>query len=590
MKIRFYFSVLLALQLPLLAGAISQGVDSYIFNPPGHPDKDVPVWTYRPPGLSLDAPIVFVCHGTNRNGETYRNNWIQEANELRFILIVPEFTSDAFPGSRRYNQGYMLTLGGDPIPREQWSTQVIEDLFDDVVSRTEGGQEHYYLYGHSAGGQFVQRLLFFLPDIRVAKAVIANPGWYTVADTAIEYPFGLDNSPFDLELLGERLGEGHALLLSENDNDPNANSLNRSPEADAQGTNRFDRGLFFHAHTGEFAQSNDFDFNWSLAFAPNIAHSNSDVSPYAARLLFSDWKQVGAYLYNGDGSEITQDFSRGLPASTNNNNEWIDNETFPGWYIEFAETGVPETYRINHLTTAGSVQQWRANETATEGFIGGRASDTSGDIHYALRITNNSGQALNRFTLSYTGVQFRNSNSGVQNTIEVDWKTGPVSSIAHDEGWVAVPELTFNAPHVGDGESSAVNVDPYDSNNRIALGPLTIEDVLWLPGESLWLRWTDENAPGVDHGIGIDSVQFSALRTEFDPGLSLELMAVAIGDSEIRLALGESELGFFYQLQASSSLDQWEDLGEPAVGNGPLEWIVEADEDSKFYRIYRYQP
>lgn len=269
----------------------------------------------------------------------------------------------------------------------------------------------------------------------------------------------------------------------------------------------------------------------------------------------------------------------------------MDNLTFPGFYIEFAETGTPEIYRINNLSTSGSVQQWRADNNATQGFIGGRASDVSGDIHYAIRITNNSGLALNKFTLRFDGVQFRNSNSGFINNIHVDWQIGEIESIASAENWNAIPALTFEAPVAGDGQSPAVNLDPYHANNRTVIGPVTVDNIVWMPGESLWLRWTDENAPGVDHGVGIDNIRFSAIRTEFNAVNPLEFSATAIGDSKLLLAIRESDSGFFYQLQRSTTLTQWEDMGTPISNeHGPIEWTVDAENNQQFYRVYRYQP
>src|SRR5271155_4121645 len=38
----------------------------------------------------------------------------------------------------------------------------------------------YYLYGHSAGGQFAHRLVLFMPNARYQRVVAANPGYYTM--------------------------------------------------------------------------------------------------------------------------------------------------------------------------------------------------------------------------------------------------------------------------------------------------------------------------------------------------------------------------------------------------------------------------
>jgi hypothetical protein len=58
------------------------------------------------------------------------------------------------------------------------------------VIRVEG----YYLYGHSAGAQFVHRHLAFIcaggNPLRVIRAVAANAGFYTEPTFEVPFPFG----------------------------------------------------------------------------------------------------------------------------------------------------------------------------------------------------------------------------------------------------------------------------------------------------------------------------------------------------------------------------------------------------------------
>ncbi len=44
-------------------------------------------------------------HGANRDPLRYRDQWIDEAQEGGFVVIVPEFSRTDFPGSRSYNLG-----------------------------------------------------------------------------------------------------------------------------------------------------------------------------------------------------------------------------------------------------------------------------------------------------------------------------------------------------------------------------------------------------------------------------------------------------------------------------------------------------
>lgn len=80
----------------------------------------------------------------------------------------------------------------------------------------------YVIYGHSAGGQFSHRLCYFEgmmsaghPEYpRIEKALIANPGWYTMPDTSMYYPYGLDRTPLpDMKALLEEFVRLPKVLL-----------------------------------------------------------------------------------------------------------------------------------------------------------------------------------------------------------------------------------------------------------------------------------------------------------------------------------------------------------------------------------------
>ena len=83
----------------------------------------------------------------------------------------------------------MVTPKGRCLPPSHWSYTIIEDLFSAVVSM--GVQRKgYNIYGHSAGAQFVHRLVQFLPTCRVETAVAANSGWYTMPCLLARWPYG----------------------------------------------------------------------------------------------------------------------------------------------------------------------------------------------------------------------------------------------------------------------------------------------------------------------------------------------------------------------------------------------------------------
>ena len=63
-------------------------------------------------------------------------------------------------------------------------------------------------------------------------------------------------------------------------------NLARSPEALAQGNNRFERGNNFYDSAKNEASRLGMTFNWKLTTVPGAAHNDAQLAQTAARLLF----------------------------------------------------------------------------------------------------------------------------------------------------------------------------------------------------------------------------------------------------------------------------------------------------------------
>lgn len=249
-------------------------------------DKPIPVRYFAPEGSLETAEILIVMHGTGRNGSGYRNDWMGPLRDKNVLIIVPEFPSPTYPGSRSYNLGNMYNENDELNPEEIWTFSMIEPLFDYVKSIVDSEQEQYYLYGHSAGAQFVHRFAFYKSDNRAKVMISANAGWYVIPDFNISYPYGLHSAPVDGTSLGNSFGKRLIVLLGEEDNDPNDANLRKTEEAEAQGPHRFARGNFFFEASGMAADSLQTTFNWERITVPGVGHSNLGMAPHAAKILF----------------------------------------------------------------------------------------------------------------------------------------------------------------------------------------------------------------------------------------------------------------------------------------------------------------
>ncbi len=265
---------------------LAVGTGSFVYvDEANDPDKPVTVWYHRPEGTDNAVPVVFVMHGVRRNGETYRDNWIDLADENKFLVVVPEFTKKAFPGSWRYNMGNVFYAAGGRKPKDEWAFTYIESIFE-ALRRDHGlTAEKYDIFGHSAGSQFVHRMVLFMPNARIRTAIAANAGWYTMVDPDVAMPYGLAETETDTARIRDALGTRLIVLLGEADNDPNHRFLRRATEAMAQGAHRFERGHTFFATARDYAGRIGAPFAWELETVPGVGHSNRKMAPAAAKLL-----------------------------------------------------------------------------------------------------------------------------------------------------------------------------------------------------------------------------------------------------------------------------------------------------------------
>ena len=104
-----------------------------------------------------------------------------------------------------------------------------------------------YLWGHSAGGQFVHRLLATQPHGIFEAVGAANSGWYTLPTLDLDYPDGLGGIGLTREDVVRLLGYPLVIFSGDQDIDGTAENFPRHEAAMAQGPNRFARAQFYIA-------------------------------------------------------------------------------------------------------------------------------------------------------------------------------------------------------------------------------------------------------------------------------------------------------------------------------------------------------
>ena len=254
--------------------------------------KPVKVYFHIPETTDANTPIVFLFHGDDRNASAYRDALINKSETYQFILLAPEFSEEYYPTGDQYNLGNVFVDGDNPSPatlnqESVWTFSIIEPLFDYVKQTMSNHAPTYHIIGHSAGGQFAHRLVFFKPNARFDTVVASASGWYTVPDASVDFPYGLKKSPLINQSLAQLYTKKLHIQIGSADNDPNSPGLRHNAQADAQGLNRLTRAHYFFNFANDHALENNYTFQWQITTAEGLNHSFGPAVNYAADLIFN---------------------------------------------------------------------------------------------------------------------------------------------------------------------------------------------------------------------------------------------------------------------------------------------------------------
>jgi pimeloyl-ACP methyl ester carboxylesterase len=150
---------------------------------------------YVPDTHSSGSRVLVVVHGETRPdqdvaalAETFINRWTGFAEQTGAVIVAPAFSQLDF-GSDGDGRGGYRGLYGRVMGADEFLHNVLTHV-GHVTSVPTAGRR-FFLYGHSAGGQFANRYLVRHPD-RVIAAVLSAPGRYAFPDEGAPWHFGMD--------------------------------------------------------------------------------------------------------------------------------------------------------------------------------------------------------------------------------------------------------------------------------------------------------------------------------------------------------------------------------------------------------------
>ena len=268
-----------------LAAAL-RGRVSIPYEDPGSPGRRLVLECYRPAHHAADRPVVLVQHGMGRNGDEYRDAWIPAADRHGLLIVATTFPEADWPGPLHYNDGHVRDEAGAVRPREGWSNAIPARVFGMLLEAGVTVLQRPYLWGHSAGGQFVHRLVGLQGPEMFEAVGVANAGWFTLPTLERPYPEGLGEIGLDDAAVERLLTYPTVIFAGDEDVETRADNLPKHEAALAQGPHRFARAHFYLEAGRAEAKRRGVECGWQLVPVPGVGHEGQGMAAAAAGYWF----------------------------------------------------------------------------------------------------------------------------------------------------------------------------------------------------------------------------------------------------------------------------------------------------------------
>jgi pimeloyl-ACP methyl ester carboxylesterase len=225
---------------------------------------------------------------------TYINRWTKYAEKYNLIIVAPVFDDSRF-GALSQGYGGYRNLLGKYVPADEFVNSLVNKYSPDTSSKSN----KFYLYGHSAGGQFTVRYAVTQPH-RIIKAVVSAAGRYSYPNKKVKWPYGAGDLTrtikWDDGQIVNRLNitkslSNYAYAAEKTTIVIGSSDTKTQPVRPGHvGSNRIEFAKSWSSAMNSIAMFYGNQGKVTVNVVNGIGHNSKKLTPYCAEVLFGDTK------------------------------------------------------------------------------------------------------------------------------------------------------------------------------------------------------------------------------------------------------------------------------------------------------------
>jgi predicted extracellular nuclease/phosphodiesterase/alkaline phosphatase D-like protein len=217
-------------------------------------------------------------------------------------------------------------------------------------------------------------------------------------------------------------------------------------------------------------------------------------------------------------------------ASSGSGNAWTIDVTLPGWQLfrqpaltpvaissYNADTGAGNSGTFLSYGSSASSDRALGSLGSGGAYFGSAASGAVAGW-FAVALNNATAAPITTLAISFNGEQWRNGGNSTAQTMVLEYGYG--TGFDKVTTWTA-PGGSFNwSSPVATATAAAVDGN---TAGRVASlgGTLNLSATPWAADGTLWLRWTETNDSGNDHGLAIDDLTITSAQAPAHPEVAI---------------------------------------------------------------------